>query len=141
MLLNSSKVIAKWTTRYSGICLYFANSTAQSAAESGGTMPMTGFHSVMERPERVSRVMPPTTTIRAIIAQQRKSHAATGASLFFACPLIASPERAVVAVVIDKARSLEIPISGKVRPPLGGDKCGGGAPSAREGGSSVAGVL
>src|SRR6266851_7865916 len=128
MLLNSSRLIAKWTTRYSGSSLYFANSTAQSAAESGGTTPMTGFHSVIARPERVSRVMPPTTTIRAIIAQQRKSHAATGPSVFFSCAPFAAPERAVVAVVIDKARSFEIPISGKVRPPLGGDKCGGGAP-------------
>src|SRR5712672_1553917 len=128
MLLNSSKVIAKWTTRYSGICWYFANSAAQSVAESGGTMPITGFHSVIDRPERVSRVMPPTTTIRAIIAQQTKSHAATDPSLLFACALIAAPERAVVAVVTDKARSFEIPISGKVRPPLGGDKGGGGAP-------------
>src|SRR6266404_6246113 len=138
MLLNSSKVIAKWTIRYSGTCLYFANSADQSAAESGGTMPMTGFHSVMERPERASRVMPPITTIRAIIAQQPKSHAATGPSLFFACPLIALPGRAVVAVVIDKARSFEIPTSGKVRPALGGDKCGAGAPPVRDRRSPVA---
>src|SRR6266478_7165686 len=124
MFLNSSKFIAKWATRYSGIRWYFANSAAQSAAESGGGMPITGFHSVIDRPERVSRVMPPTTTIRAIIAQQTKSHAATGPSVFFSCAPFAAPERAVVAVVIDKARSFEIPISGKVRPPLGGDKCG-----------------
>src|SRR5882762_635061 len=125
MLLNSSKVIAKWTARYSGICWYFANSAAQSVAESGGTMPITGFHSVIDRPERVSRVMPPTTTIRAINAQQTKSQAATGLCVCFSCALIAAPERAVVAVVIDKARSFEIPTSGKVRPPLGGDKCRG----------------
>src|ERR1700730_15126849 len=115
MLLNSSKVIAKWTTRYSGICWYFANSAAQSVAESGGTMPITGFHTVIDRPERVSRVMPPTTTIRAIIAQQTKSQATTGLSVCFSCALIAVPARAVVAVVIDKARFFEIPISGQVR--------------------------
>src|SRR6266852_2889160 len=139
MLLNSSKVIVKWTTRYSGIRLYFANSAAQSAAESGGTMPMTGFHSVIDRPERVSRVIPPTTTIRKIIAQQTKSHAATGPSLFPDPVFFAIPERAVVAVEIDNARSLEeieIPISGKVRPPLGGDKGGGGA-AVRRGGRSL----
>src|SRR6188472_1102873 len=78
MLLNSSKLIAKWTARYSGICWYFANSAAQSAADSGGTMPMTGFHSVIDRPDDVSRVMPPTTTIRTINPQQRNSQAATG---------------------------------------------------------------
>src|SRR6266446_9327188 len=106
---------------YSGTSLYLANSAAQSAAERGGRIPTTGFHSVIDRPERVSRVMPPTTTIRAIIAQQTKSHAATGPSVFFSCALIAAPERAVVAVVIDKAPSFEIPISSKVRPPMGGD--------------------
>src|ERR1700738_4227290 len=126
MLLNSSKVIAKWTTRYSGICWYFANSAAQSAAESGGTMPITGFPSGIERPGGGSRGQPPAPTTRAIIAHQTKSHAATGPSVSFSCALIAAPERAVVAVVIDKARSFEIPISGKVRPPPGGDKGGGG---------------
>src|SRR6516165_2467664 len=38
---------------------------------------MTGFHSVIDRPERVSRVIPPTTTIKKISAQQTNSHAAT----------------------------------------------------------------
>ena len=38
---------------------------------------MTGFHSVIDRPESVSRVIPPTTTIRNINAQQPNSHAAT----------------------------------------------------------------
>src|SRR5437016_4068721 len=79
MLLNSSKLIAKWTAWYSGICWYFANSAAQSAADIGGTMPITGFHSVIDRPDSVSRVIPPTTTIRKINPQQRNSQAATGA--------------------------------------------------------------
>src|SRR5215470_13382581 len=78
MTLNSSKVIPKWRIRYSGISLYLANSAAQSAAESGGTMPMTGFHSVIDKPERVSRVMPPTITIRKISAQQPNSQTAIG---------------------------------------------------------------
>ena len=46
-------------------------------ADSGGTMPTTGFHSVIDRPERVSRVIPPTTTITKIIAQQANSQTAT----------------------------------------------------------------
>src|SRR5215472_8715954 len=61
---------------YSGISLYLANSAAQSAAESGGTTPTTGCHSVIDKPDRVSRVMPPTTTIRKISAQQKNSHTA-----------------------------------------------------------------
>src|ERR1700756_1445567 len=77
MVLNSSRLIAKWTARYSGISLYLANSAAQSAAESGGTTPTTGCHSVIDRPDRGSRVTPPTTTIRKIRAQQEKSQTAT----------------------------------------------------------------
>src|SRR5271169_3266402 len=81
MLLNSSKLIQEWTARYSGISLYLANTAAQSAAESGGTTPTTGFHSVIDRPDRVSRVMPPTTTIRKTSAQQTNSQAATAPGL------------------------------------------------------------
>ena len=66
-------------------------------------MPMTGFHSVIDRPERVSRVIPPTTTIGKISAQHRKSHAATATEpLPLAAPSIATPERVAVAVEIDK---------------------------------------
>ena len=91
--------------RYSGICWYFANSAAQSAADSGGTMPMTGFHSVIDRPERVSRVMPPTTTIRKIKPQQKNSHAATGRRRSYAPALGASPEFATPAVALAKTQS------------------------------------
>jgi hypothetical protein len=37
---------------------------------------VTGCHSVMERPDSVSRVMPPITTIIKIMAQQAKSQSA-----------------------------------------------------------------
>jgi hypothetical protein len=67
--------------------LYLANSVAQSAAESGGTMPITGCHSVIDKPDRVSRVIPPTTTIRKIIAQQTKSQTAIVPSLSLAAAL------------------------------------------------------
>src|SRR6516225_8209086 len=100
MLLNSSKFIQKCTARYSGISLYLANSAAQSAAESGGTTPMTGFHSVIDSPESVSRVIPPTTTIRKINAQQANSHAATAPSRGSAR---AAPDCAVAAAEIDKS--------------------------------------
>jgi hypothetical protein len=42
---------------------YFSNSTCQPASERGGTAPVTGFHSVMDRPEPVSRVAPPMPTM------------------------------------------------------------------------------
>ena len=83
--------------RYSGICWYFANSEVQSAADNGGTMPIIGFHSVIDRPERVSRVMPPTTTIRKINPQQQKSHAATGRRPASAAALGATPDFAVLS--------------------------------------------
>ena len=37
---------------------------------------MTGFHSVMESPDSVSRVMPPTTTIATTSAATQKSQRA-----------------------------------------------------------------
>src|SRR5262252_6801156 len=113
MSLNSAKVTPGWIARYSGICLYLANSAAQSASESGGTTPITGFHSVIDRPESVSRVIPPTTTIRKIIAQQAKSHAATGPSFFSVAALGAIPDRARVAAEI--VPSFKILVLAKVR--------------------------
>ena len=63
---------------YSGICLYLAKASEQSTSESGGTMPATGFHSVIDRPESVKRVAPPTSTIAAIIAATTYSQLITG---------------------------------------------------------------
>src|ERR1700722_19759679 len=66
---------------YCGICWYFANSACQAAADSGGRMPVTGCHSVIDSPDQVSRVMPPITTIAKIIAQHTSSQIATGRRL------------------------------------------------------------
>src|SRR6516164_7458751 len=121
MLLNSSSVIPEWTSRYSGICWYFANSTPQSAAESGGTMPTTGFHSVIDRPDRVSRVMPPTTTIKKINAQQTNSQIATAPRRF--CGSEASVSfKGEVAAVTTKSRSPERTNREKVTPRSDADK-------------------
>src|SRR5271169_132293 len=126
MLLNSSKLIAKWTARYSGISLYLANTAAQSAAESGGTTPTTGFHSVMDRPDRVSRVMPPTTTIRKINAQQTNSQAATPPRRSRGSAPAAALGHAVAAVT-SKSRSPARTDCYKVTPASGAGKCGGKA--------------
>ena len=53
---------------YCGVPWYLANSACQSASESGGIAPVTGRHSVIDNPEPVSRVSPPTSTISAIMA-------------------------------------------------------------------------
>lgn len=48
---------------HSGVFLYLANSTSQSAAPRGGKIPLTTFHSVILKPDSVNLVKPPTTTI------------------------------------------------------------------------------
>ena len=45
--------------------------------QSGGITPVTGFHSVIDRPDSVSRVAPPTTTIRNTSAATLQSQCAT----------------------------------------------------------------
>ncbi len=57
---------------------------------------MTGFHSVIDRPERVSRVIPPTTTIskdqRAAEKQPRRDRAV----LRFLSVAVAAPDRPAI---------------------------------------------
>jgi hypothetical protein len=62
---------------YWELARYLANSALQAASESGGTAPVTGFHSVMDKPEPVSRVAPPTATMRSTRAASATSHART----------------------------------------------------------------
>src|SRR5579863_5031511 len=77
IVLKSARLIPALSSLYCGVCWYLANSACQSAAESGGTMPVTGCHSVIDRPDQVSLVTPPITTIAKIIAQQTRSQIAT----------------------------------------------------------------
>ena len=55
-------------------------SPATARRFSGGSVPTIGCHSVIDSPECVSRVTPPTTTIANTSAQQTNSQAATGDS-------------------------------------------------------------
>ena len=48
---------------HSGVALYLSNSTSHSWRVMGSLTPLTTFHSVIERPLSVKRVMPPTTTM------------------------------------------------------------------------------
>ena len=75
---------------YWGICWYLANASSQSACDSGGTVPTIGCHSVMERPEPVSRVAPPTLTIKNTSAATANSHARRLATCLAAAGLRAS---------------------------------------------------
>src|SRR5262249_50911631 len=80
MYWKSARLMPLLRSAYCGICRYFANSAAQSAADSGGNTPVTGRHSVIDRPDKVSRVTPPSTTITKIQPQQRSSQYATAGS-------------------------------------------------------------
>src|SRR6266536_4446979 len=74
MVLNSSRLTPALCSRYGGTVLYLSNSACQADASSGGTTPVTGFHSTIDRPDSVSRVAPPTTTVTNIRAATASSH-------------------------------------------------------------------
>ena len=48
---------------YSGVFLYFSNSTIHSSSLIGGKVPVIGRHSVIDKPLSVKRVTPPTITL------------------------------------------------------------------------------
>src|SRR5512142_475406 len=57
-----SSVMLKLTFLNSGVSWYFPNSVCQACWLRGGIAPLTGFHSTIDRPERVRRTKPPNTT-------------------------------------------------------------------------------
>eukprot|EP00967_Tisochrysis_lutea_P101830 scaffold152984_cov35-Tisochrysis_lutea.AAC.5 len=73
MPLNSSSVISGCRRWYSGKCLYLSNSRCHSWSVVGGSDPC-GRQSVIERPERVRRVTPPSTTMPKTAPLQPRSH-------------------------------------------------------------------
>ena len=77
MPLNAASDIPLFTSRYSGVSLYLSNASCQSASDSGGSAPTIGCHSVIDSPECVSRVTPPTTIIARTSAQHSSSQAPT----------------------------------------------------------------
>lgn len=72
-----------FSNSYCGVPWYLANSACQSASDIGGSTPVTGCHSVIERPEPVSRVRPPTTTIAAMRTAMTSSQMPTISSSDF----------------------------------------------------------
>src|SRR5215813_671142 len=77
MILNSPRLMPGLCSRYCGMVLYLSNSACHAGASSGGTTPVTGFHSTIARPDSVSRVAPPTTTVTNIRAATASSHSRT----------------------------------------------------------------
>src|SRR4051812_7014003 len=74
MVLNSASVMPLLRCWNCGMVLYLSNSAAQAPSLNGGTAPVTGFHSTIERPDSVSRVAPPTSTIAKMSAATAYSH-------------------------------------------------------------------
>src|SRR5688572_5789929 len=62
---------------YCGMRRYFSNSAAQAASVRGGIAPVTGFHSVIDSPDPVNRVAPPTATIATTSAASTKTQTRT----------------------------------------------------------------
>src|SRR5688500_14596817 len=62
--INLKSVSEKWVLRYLywAICWYLVKAFRQSCSFKGGIAPIIGFHSVIERPEPVNRVIPPSST-------------------------------------------------------------------------------
>src|SRR5215831_17806560 len=77
IVLKSESVMPALSCRYCGINLYASNARSHSFALSGGSAPVTGFHSTIESPDSVSRVAPPTSTIAAISTATEMSHQRT----------------------------------------------------------------
>ena len=67
IILNSSNVMLKFCNLNSGISLYKLKYNIQSFWFSGGSNPENNCHSVIESPESVSLVKPPTTIIMEMI--------------------------------------------------------------------------
>ena len=61
--LNSSSVILKFCNLNSGISLYKLKYATHSAFENGGKNPLNNSHSVIDNPESVNLVNPPTVII------------------------------------------------------------------------------
>src|ERR1700759_2281178 len=66
MVLKSERFMPAFGWRYCGIRLEGWNHRSPSLLLSGGNAPVTGFHSVIDSPDSVSRVAPPTSTMIAI---------------------------------------------------------------------------
>src|SRR5215216_7601443 len=100
MYLYSGSVMFKLIFLNSGVCWYLLNSSSQACWLRGGTDPLMGFHSVIERPERVRRTKPPKTTRNATMKAKEKSQFIT--ARLGVCGMYSSPE--LVAGIIS-ARS------------------------------------
>ena len=61
-------------SRYWGIVLYFVELDLPLVRHNGGSAPVTGRHSMIERPESVSRVAPPTSASRHQLGDRQQPY-------------------------------------------------------------------
>ncbi len=72
--LKSETSIQKFSFLNSGDFLYRSKTRSHSASLSGGSVPIMGRHSTIDRPEPLRRVMAPMIIMQNTAAQQVKSH-------------------------------------------------------------------
>ena len=111
MVWNWPSVMVGNSSAYCGICLYFSNSTNHAASDSGGRMPVITFHSVIDRPDSVSRVAPPTITIKKTSAVTLHSQRRTPRSVSMPCPAALSvpPNAATLPMLVMRSLVLVTP--------------------------------
>ena len=57
-----------------GDARYFFSSACHAASDNGGSQPVTGRHSTIDRPDSVSRVRAPITIMKKIMPATTISH-------------------------------------------------------------------
>ena len=67
IILNSSRLILKFSNLYCGISLYCSKYVSHDFELKGGSIPFISSHSVIESPESVNRVKPPIIIIKYTI--------------------------------------------------------------------------
>src|SRR5258708_15839595 len=81
------------------LSLHDALPICHCAASRGGRVPVTTFHSVMERPEPVSRVIPPRTTWMSNIITPVRSEEHTSE--------LQSPDHLVCRLLLEKKKIIK----------------------------------
>ena len=77
--LNWSMSKPRFTNLPCGEERYFSNSACQACSPTGGSQPVTGLHSTIDRPDSVSRVSAPSTIMKKIMPATTISQLRTAA--------------------------------------------------------------
>ena len=98
---NSATVKPRFTNRPCGEERYFCSSACHAWSPSGGSQPVTGFHSTIDRPDSVSRVSAPSTIMKKIMAattiSQLRTEAGAGCMRAGPCVKPSAPSSALMS--------------------------------------------